>query len=201
LARLTRSESQARTRHCLLQAAADLFRRDGYAITSVEKIAEAAGFTKGAVYSNFDSKEAIFLEVLGHEARENVMQLIAALDCAEGRDAVIDVLADWASDRCRNGGWSLSVLEHARSTAPGSESSRELEAIVRECWLALGHYLKDRFPGVRAGAEMLGALLFEIAYAPALTFLATPTAGDLIRLVLPHQLGFADEPAGAALID
>lgn len=192
LVRMTRSESQAQTRQRLLQAASDLFRRDGYAITSVDRIAEAAGFTKGAVYSNFGGKEAIFLETLDADARENLAALLERLDGASSREAVIALVADWADERSRNGGWSLSVLEHARCAPAGSPCSQELERIVRYGWQGLGDYLRARFPDGSAGAEVLGALLFEIAYAPALTFLSSPTAGDLVRLILPAQLG---EPA------
>ena len=55
--RLTRPESQARTRAELIATARDLFLSDGYAGTSLERVAEAAGYSKGAVYSNFASKK------------------------------------------------------------------------------------------------------------------------------------------------
>lgn len=62
--RLSRAEAQTRTRELLLTAARRLFVRDGYARTSLDGIAEAAGFSKGAVYSNFDGKEELFLDLL-----------------------------------------------------------------------------------------------------------------------------------------
>jgi AcrR family transcriptional regulator len=62
--RLTRSESQARTRAALLQAGAEVFVERGFAGSSVEAIAERAGFTRGAFYSNFTSKEQLFAELL-----------------------------------------------------------------------------------------------------------------------------------------
>jgi AcrR family transcriptional regulator len=64
LSRLTRPQSQAQTREKLLAAAREAFIRNGFARTSLEAIAEAAGFSKGAVYSNFESKDALFLELL-----------------------------------------------------------------------------------------------------------------------------------------
>lgn len=62
--RLTRAESQARTRDALLQAAADVFVERGFGGASVEAIAARAGFTRGAFYSNFASKEELFAELL-----------------------------------------------------------------------------------------------------------------------------------------
>jgi AcrR family transcriptional regulator len=62
--RLTREESKARTRGELLRAASRLFLRNGFVATSLADIAEEAGLTKGAVYSNFESKEELFLALL-----------------------------------------------------------------------------------------------------------------------------------------
>jgi len=62
--RVTRAESKTRTRAELLQAANRLFLRDGFVAASLGAIAEEAGLTKGAVYSNFDSKEELFLELI-----------------------------------------------------------------------------------------------------------------------------------------
>ena len=62
--RLTREESKAKTRQELIRAANRLFLRNGYVSTSLANIAEEAALTKGAVYSNFDSKEDLFLALL-----------------------------------------------------------------------------------------------------------------------------------------
>jgi TetR/AcrR family transcriptional regulator, transcriptional repressor of aconitase len=59
-----RDEQRARTRADLLDAAARVFAAQGYHAASVDQVAEAAGYTKGAVYSNFSSKEELFLELL-----------------------------------------------------------------------------------------------------------------------------------------
>src|SRR3954447_15257927 len=59
--RLTRAESQARTRVDLLEAAARVFERRGYERSSIAEIADEAGYSHGAVYSNFDGKEDLFL--------------------------------------------------------------------------------------------------------------------------------------------
>jgi AcrR family transcriptional regulator len=69
--RLTRQESRLETRSKLLDSAAQLFARDGYEGASVDLIAESAGYSKGAFYSNFEGKEAILLELLdAHKRRE-----------------------------------------------------------------------------------------------------------------------------------
>ncbi len=63
---LTPERRRALTREHLLDAAAIVFARDGYHGASLDDVAAAAGFTKGAVYSNFKSKEDLFLALLDH---------------------------------------------------------------------------------------------------------------------------------------
>ncbi|HEX8123597.1 MAG TPA: TetR/AcrR family transcriptional regulator [Solirubrobacteraceae bacterium] len=62
--RMSRAESQARTRQALLDAAGQVFVERGLHRSSVEAIVERAGFTRGAFYSNFSSKEELFAELL-----------------------------------------------------------------------------------------------------------------------------------------
>ena len=60
------------TRQKLLDAAAQVFAEVGLDAASVEAICERAGFTRGAFYSNFESKDELFLELSGTVARERV---------------------------------------------------------------------------------------------------------------------------------
>lgn len=85
--RLTRGESKARTRAELLRAANRLFLRDGYVATSLATIAEEAALTKGAVYSNFASKEDLFLALLEESAGNNEEYAPSAIADNGGDDA------------------------------------------------------------------------------------------------------------------
>jgi AcrR family transcriptional regulator len=62
--RLTPERRRELTRSALVEAAADVFARRGFDGASLEEIAEAAGFTRGAIYSNFGSKEDLLLAVV-----------------------------------------------------------------------------------------------------------------------------------------
>jgi AcrR family transcriptional regulator len=64
--RMTRAERKAQTRAQLMDAANRLFARQGYGATTLEQIADEAGMTKGAVYSNYESKEELFLGMIEH---------------------------------------------------------------------------------------------------------------------------------------
>lgn len=61
---LSRHDRQRQTREALIFAARRVFSEDGYHAATLERIAREAGFSKGAVYSNFDDKSALFLAVM-----------------------------------------------------------------------------------------------------------------------------------------
>jgi AcrR family transcriptional regulator len=68
--RRTRSDSKVRTRTDLLAAAREVFLKRGFHAATLDEIAEEAGYTKGAVYSNFAGKDDLFLAMLAeHYAR------------------------------------------------------------------------------------------------------------------------------------
>jgi AcrR family transcriptional regulator len=62
--RRSRTEQQAETRAALIEAGRRVFLERGFAGSSVEAIAAEAGFTRGAFYSNFDSKEELLTELI-----------------------------------------------------------------------------------------------------------------------------------------
>lgn len=62
--RLTREDSRARTRQRLLESAQKLIAKRGLSAASVEDIAGDAGYSRGAFYSNFNTKDELLLELL-----------------------------------------------------------------------------------------------------------------------------------------
>lgn len=78
--RLTREQSKAQTRQRLLAAARTVFARRGYHGASVEEIAAEAGFSTGALYSNFDGKENLFLALMDHEIDAYCAEIAAEVD-------------------------------------------------------------------------------------------------------------------------
>lgn len=60
------------TRRRLFDAAAEVFARDGIGLATVDDISTAAGFTRGAFYSNFDSKDALVFEMLDEHLEQSV---------------------------------------------------------------------------------------------------------------------------------
>jgi len=66
------AEKTAQTRVRLLNSAEKIFARDGFEAAKLEEIAADAGYTRGALYANFDSKEEIFMELLSEEVERRM---------------------------------------------------------------------------------------------------------------------------------
>lgn len=93
----------AETRSAILRAGRDLFAAEGYAASSVNKIADVAGVTKGALFHHFDSKEALFVEVWTQMQIEmDTAARIAAINSRSKSDPYASFLAgcrvylDWS---------------------------------------------------------------------------------------------------------
>ena len=77
MARLTRAQRRQQTRTRLLDAAGQVFARRGFHAATVDEVAEAAGYTKGAVYSNFANKDELFLALLDQRWATQLQQVEA----------------------------------------------------------------------------------------------------------------------------
>jgi AcrR family transcriptional regulator len=92
--RLSRSEAQALTRRRLLEAAADVFGEKGFRAASLTDVADRAGYTIGAVYSNFASKDELFHALMRERLRMAEEGLAAAFREDESTSASSTVPAD-----------------------------------------------------------------------------------------------------------
>jgi AcrR family transcriptional regulator len=185
VARLTREESRALTRAKLLASAREVVAREGYEGASVDRIAEEAGFSKGAFYSNFSSKEEIFLELLETHSMHDVTEIAELLEGVSDPRQMIEVISDWASARSSDTSWgfALELFRHARREATFSDRHATL---FRGQWAGIGKILMRMFPEGAAPAdpETLGGLVCELTYGGASGYMQGPAAGDLVRLVL-----------------
>lgn len=110
---LTRERRRELTRTALIEAAAELFASNGFHATSLEEIAHAAGFTRGAIYKNFKSKEDILIAVVEWQQE---LQLAAYADAIDDPEVSVSdrvtVAADvWARAFRRDRDLSLLELE------------------------------------------------------------------------------------------
>jgi AcrR family transcriptional regulator len=108
---LTRAERQAQTRAELIDAGERLFIDRGFHATSVADVAAAAGYTTGAVYSNFASKEDLFFAVYERRAEAALGYVVQTID-AHGPVAALERIGtDTAARRGRDDGWLAVFVE------------------------------------------------------------------------------------------
>lgn len=129
--RLTRAESRQRTRELLIAAAMRVFARDGYAGASVDAIAEEAGFTVGALYSNFATKQDLFMAVLERHCSGEVAAARALAASASSPDEVLRTVARQFGDDSAREWWQLmaELLVYAQRHP---EAARRLAAVQAE---------------------------------------------------------------------
>jgi AcrR family transcriptional regulator len=107
----TRRRPRAEVRAALIDAAERRFSAQGFHATSLDQIAAEAGFTKGAVYSNFASKEDLFFAVYERRAARGI-EHAAALVHEHGPAGGLEALAaETASRRGRDDGWLATFYE------------------------------------------------------------------------------------------
>ena len=169
--RRTQAERRAQTRARLLLAARRTFARHGYHATSLDRVSEHAGCTKGALYDHFGSKEGLFLALLDDQFTTRIAQyeqgagapsemmpfdrdfalLFLEFVCAAGRDAKL-------RRRLAN------RLSELRSRTADRVGNRQLAAAIGAA--ANGASIEALVLGVHEGAAtfdlIIGSLLHRL---------------------------------------
>ena len=179
--RLTRKQRQEHTRHCLLEAAARVFARRGLAQASVDEVAADAGFTKGAVYANFGSKEELFLEMLDARFTRRLQDMDRALSTDEPPEAQARAAGrDFVDYLSGDPEWARLFFEAALYAARDDEFRTKLQrryAAMRE---RMAELLRQRTeaggfdPGIPF--DQLSTMIFAMANGVAFERFVEPDA-------------------------
>jgi AcrR family transcriptional regulator len=205
----TRAERQEQTRRALVLAGREVFAQDGFHGARLGRIAELAGYSKGAVYSNFESKAALFLAVLDLNL-ETVAHEPGEHDDATGREdprgpaAASEEDAELAEALS---GFALATLEFIATAARDEDLRTRLGERVQA--MLVGYY--EPFAAERRSDEDvlepadLAMLLAALDQGAALLTLSGTAAMNqrllrtgLARLVAAGRLGDLDPEDGAA---
>lgn len=128
---MSRKERQAETRLRLLDAAEQVFLRRGLQGSSVEEITAEAGFSRGAFYSNFKSKDELFVELLQDRVYRQYAEM--AEQAQEQPGTPRDRLR-WGAERLRDvqkreeGSWLFRLWLECLTQAARDEDFRKLAA-------------------------------------------------------------------------
>ncbi len=194
--RLTREESKTATRERVLEAAAEVFARRGFHGASVEEVAETAGFSKGAVYSNFESKEDLFLALLDQRLDAQMEAFAAAFETEHTPKARLDALSRLRTPTLDSGpDWCLLATEFWLYAARDPKVGPRLAAhrrLARERVARLIETHTHESGGAPAGRpEDLASLLIAIGDGLQMQEYIEPklNSDDLFRLALALILG------------
>ncbi|MDF0529110.1 TetR family transcriptional regulator [Tsukamurella sp. 8F] len=111
MSRLTRAEQRARTRQELIDAARERFLQVGYGAASLEDIAEHAGYSKGAVYSNFTDKPTLCRAVLDEIHHDKIGELAALTGGELALEDRVAAAGEWLERTVGDVGWTMLELE------------------------------------------------------------------------------------------
>lgn len=199
MARLTREESRQQTRTRLLDSAQEIFASHGYAGASVEQIAEHAGYSKGAVYSNFESKEALFLELLKRQMSQEMSELKALMETAGSRQEILGALKQRYSSLEKQISLAMLASEFQLQAGRRSEFAAPFAALYRDQRKAIAGLVRlvAQKSGVPAPANALevATSLMAFTHGIALQRAADPksvpaaAAGRTIEIYLGAILG------------
>ena len=111
--RWTRERRLEHTRTLLLDAAEELFARKGFSGAALEDIADAAGYTRGAIYAHFGSKEELFLAVIERQRQRFLDGFADVISSSHRLDELnIDELANRWRDLMSKTGADQAALGH-----------------------------------------------------------------------------------------
>jgi AcrR family transcriptional regulator len=199
--RLTRAEQQAQTRTRLIDAATKVFAERGFHDASVEEIAEQAGYSHGAVYSNFDGKSELFLAVFENYMAERVRELSqtqTALPDDAPLEARARALADQWMDRLSRDRQSVALhmefIAHADRDPELARRFGERSSVMREAVSRyIVQYQQETGGELALPVDDLAMILRALGIGLAIEALVSPEAvrhdlyGDFVELLISLQ--------------
>jgi AcrR family transcriptional regulator len=196
--RRTRAEARAQTREELLAASAAVFARRGFGGASIEEIAEEAGYSHGAVYSNFAGKADLFLALFEDYMAERARELVEA-QAELPPDAPLPVraraLADQWMERLGRDPQSFALhMEFIAQAGRDPELARRFgtrSAALREAIAGvIDHHRQAAGLEIPIASDDLALVLRALGIGIAVEALVSPDAvrggvyGDFVELVI-----------------
>ncbi|BBX65386.1 TetR family transcriptional regulator [Mycobacterium saskatchewanense] len=151
MARLTRTEQREQTRQRLIEAAGRVFCRVGFEAAPIDVIAEEAGFSRGAFYSNFDSKDELFLELIRRHLDAEIETLSRALDRIKSAADLAPAIERRYRVLGEDSSWCLLTTEFQLYTMRGGARAEEFGEIYESYRCRLGNLIATHFK--RLGIE------------------------------------------------
>lgn len=187
LARLTRIETAALTREKLLRAGRDVFSRKSFAEASIEEIADTAGFSRGAFYSHFSSKESLLLAIVESQSNEITPMFLDRLAQVTSPTEAIEVVLELFGNHGNSHRLAIAVMGVFADTPKTADHLRYTEVLTAN-WHRIGEAIQQFFPETRweCGPDELVAILVSLTYNPVVSSMpydTTRLAGLILRVM------------------
>ena len=181
--KLTRERRRQQTRDVLIAAATEVFAERGFDGTSLEEVAERAGFTRGAIYKNFSGKEELFFAVI-ERLNEQVIEAFRAIapTSANAKEWDFSHLADM---------WRASIGEFDDLFAMGMEFQLYVLRNPAARSLAVAHHEKTR--------TLVADFIYEFAERAGMTLRLPASTLASIILAAADGLNYAARVEGEDL--
>lgn len=186
MARLTRIESAALTKEKLLNAALTVFARYGFSGTTIDLIAETAGFSRGAFYAHFSSKEEILLAIAKSQADEIAPLFIERIDAASSANEMIEIVTDLLVQRNKAQGLAIAVMDALKDNPRRLDDEGQFTEILTANWRRIGEALRRFFPNNQTPCEPdeIIAILVALTYSPIVGGVTNYQAKRLVEITL-----------------
>ena len=179
--RLTRAEQQAETRRLLLAAADRVFTEHGFHAARLEDIAAQAGYTRGAVYSNFKNKDELALAII-EDRVATAKALMEDLAASYGGDVGgMEAAGQEFSKLIEQNSWGPLFLEFVTHASRHPDLAQRLRALYRGMADAIARVLE-------ASASRAGVALPAPSERLALIMLAASDGSSLERMIDPDRI-------------
>lgn len=184
--RLSRVESMALTRQKLMASALETFMRVGYAGATIDGISEEAGFSRGAFYAHFTSKEDVLLEALASQSDELTPGLVAQIEAAASANEVVAILSRWVDQRSQTQDLAFLLFEVSQRARRDGTLDERFTRLFQENWRRIGEAMRPFFPDKRlpGAPEEIVAIIVALSYGPAVSVTGAQNPGRLVELVL-----------------
>ncbi len=196
-----RRERSEATRRELVQAARDIFARDGFEVARLEDIAAAAGKTRGAFYAHFDDKEDVFFAIFEEDLAEDEQRLQHAMRSEQSLAKRIETLTDLLIVLVKNRRRMLLSIEfklyairrppkqQRLATLHAGMKLRCAEAHIAELLPELGfNDLTRRREHAARFSSLIDGLALNLLFDPQ------AMSGDLLRSLVKASVEHAAEP-------
>ena len=138
----------------ILSSARDIFARDGFQAAKLQEIAAKAGYTRGAFYANFQSKEELFVAVAGQQMRELVSTVLQAVRSKSGLEPKCKELLRAIKESSEVRTWALLLIEFNLFLLRQPKRKKQIAALHEQQLKGIGEVFEELYEAAECEAPM-----------------------------------------------